>query len=222
MDEHINHHLNNLTFGMHPENGLGFAMTATEAAEMGFWAIHVDSMFWSIALGLVFILTFRAAAKHATAGVPGGWQNFVEWIMDFVNDNVRGSFKRENDLIAPLALTIFVWIFLLNLMDLVPVDLIPHLAYLLGIPYFKIVPTTDINVTIGLALGVFTLIIYYSLKIKGPGGFVKELTGAPFQTSIVPLKPLTWVANFILEVVDLIASRPRSPCDCSATCTPRR
>ncbi len=205
MDDHINHHLTNLTFGYHPENGLGFAMSASEASEMGFWAIHVDSMIWSIGLGLLFILSFRYAAKRVTAGVPGGWQNFVEWIMDFVDTNVRGSFKHKNDLIAPLALTIFIWIFLLNLMDLVPVDLIPHLAYLLGIPYFKIVPTTDINVTIGLALGVFILIIYYSLKIKGPVGFVKELTGAPFQTSITPLKPLTWVANFVLEVVDLLA-----------------
>ncbi|WP_018868901.1 F0F1 ATP synthase subunit A [Thioalkalivibrio sp. ALgr3] len=205
MDDHINHHLTNLTFGYHPENGLGFAMSASEAAEMGFWAIHVDSMIWSIGLGLLFILSFRYAAKRVTAGVPGGWQNFVEWIMEFVDTNVRGSFKHKNDLIAPLALTIFIWIFLLNLMDLVPVDLIPHLAYLLGIPYFKIVPTTDINVTIGLALGVFILIIYYSLKIKGPVGFFKELTGAPFQTSIAPLKPLTWVANFVLEVVDLLA-----------------
>ncbi|WP_028491315.1 F0F1 ATP synthase subunit A [Thioalkalivibrio sp. ALE19] len=205
MDDHINHHLTNLTFGYHPENGLGFAMSASEASEMGFWAIHVDSMIWSIGLGLLFILSFRYAAKRVTAGVPGGWQNFVEWIMEFVDTNVRGSFKHKNDLIAPLALTIFIWIFLLNLMDLVPVDLIPHLAYLLGIPYFKIVPTTDINVTIGLALGVFILIIYYSLKIKGPVGFFKELTGAPFQTSIAPLKPLTWVANFVLEVVDLLA-----------------
>ncbi|ADC73082.1 ATP synthase F0, A subunit [Thioalkalivibrio sp. K90mix] len=205
MEEHIAHHLTNLTFGLHPENGLSFATTSTQAAEMGFWAIHVDSMLWSIGLGLLFILTFRAAAKKVTAGVPGGWQNFVEMTMDFVNDNVRGSFKHKNDMVAPLALTIFVWIFLLNLMDLVPVDLLPHIAYLLGIPYFKIVPTTDINVTAGLALGVFVLIIYYSLKIKGPVGFIKELTGIPFQTNIVFLKPIFWVINFALEFINLLA-----------------
>ncbi|WP_018868129.1 MULTISPECIES: F0F1 ATP synthase subunit A [unclassified Thioalkalivibrio] len=205
MEEHIAHHLTNLTFGYHPEQGLGIATTSTQAAEMGFWAIHVDSMLWSIGLGLLFLLTFRAAAKKVTAGVPGGWQNFVEMIMDFVNDNVRGSFKHKNDMVAPLALTIFVWIFLLNLMDLVPVDLLPHIAYLLGIPYFKIVPTTDINVTAGLALGVFVLIIYYSLKIKGPVGFIKELTGIPFQTNIVFLKPIFWVINFVLEFINLLA-----------------
>ena len=205
MEEHIAHHLTNLTFGLHPENGLSFATSSTQASEMGFWAIHVDSMFWSIALGLLFVLTFRAAAKKVTAGVPAGWQNFVEMLMDFVNDNVRGSFKHKNDMVAPLALTIFVWIFLLNLMDLVPVDLIPHIAYLLGIPYFKIVPTTDINVTAGLALGVFILIIYYSLKIKGPVGFIKELTGIPFQTNITVIKPVFWVINFVLETINLIA-----------------
>ena len=205
MEEHIAHHLSNLTFGLHPEKGLGFAMTSTEAAEMGFWAIHVDSMLWSIGLGLLFVLSFRAAAKRATAGVPGGWQNFVEWIMDFVDENVRGSFKHKNDMVAPLALTVFVWIFLLNLMDLVPVDLVPHLAYLLGIPYMKIVPTTDVNVTVGLALGVFILIIYYSLKIKGPVGFIKELTGIPFQTKITVIKPVFWVINFVLETINLIA-----------------
>jgi F-type H+-transporting ATPase subunit a len=205
MEEHIGHHLTNLTFGLHPEKGLGFAMSKTEATEMGFWAIHVDSMLWSIGLGILFILTFRYAAKRASAGVPGGWQNFVEMMVDFIDENVRGSFSHKNAMVAPLALTIFVWVFLLNLMDLVPVDLIPHLFYLAGVPYMKIVPTTDVNVTIGLALGVFILIIYYSLKIKGPVGFIKELSGIPFQTNVVLLKPLFWVINFLLETINLIA-----------------
>jgi F-type H+-transporting ATPase subunit a len=108
-------------------------------------------------------------------------------------------------MVAPLALTVFVWIFLLNLMDLVPVDLVPHLFYLAGVPYMKIVPTTDVNVTIGLALGVFILILYYSLKIKGPVGFIKELSGIPFQTNIMVLKPVFWVINFALESINLIA-----------------
>lgn len=203
--EYIAHHLTNLTFGLHPELGLRFARTSTEAAEMGFWAIHVDSMFWSIALGLLFVLTFRAAARRATAGVPYGWQNFVEWIIEFIDTQVRGSFSHRNSLVAPLALTIFIWVFLLNLMDLVPIDVVPHLFYLMGVPYMKIVPSTDPNVTTGLALGVFILILYYSLKIKGPVGFVKELTGIPFQTNNLLLKPFFWVINFILEFINLLA-----------------
>lgn len=203
--EYIQHHLTNLTFGLHPTNGLGFASTSAEASEMGFWAIHVDSMLWSIGLGLLFVLTFRAAAKRATAEVPVGWQNFVEMVVEFIDDQVRGSFKHKNAMIAPLALTIFIWVFLMNLMDLVPVDLVPWLFYVAGVEYMKIVPSTDPNVTFGLALGVFALIIYYSIKIKGPGGFIKELTGIPFQTNIVALKPVFWVINGVLELINLIA-----------------
>ncbi|MFN4263461.1 MAG: F0F1 ATP synthase subunit A [Thioalkalivibrionaceae bacterium] len=203
--EYIQHHLVNLTFGLHPENGLGFAQSGREAAEMGFWAIHVDSMLWSIGLGLLFFLTFRAAAKKASAEVPVGWQNFVEMIVEFIDDQVRGSFNHKNALIAPLALTIFIWVFLMNLMDLVPIDLVPWLFSLAGVEYMKIVPSTDPNVTSGLALGVFALIIYYSIKMKGPGGFIKELTGIPFQTNIAVLKPLFWVINGVLELVNLIA-----------------
>lgn len=203
--KHIQHHLTNLTFGYHPENGLSLAATGTEAAEMGFWAIHVDSMIWSIGLGILFLWGFRYAALRATVGAPTGWQNFVEMIIEFINDQVRGSFKHKNDVVAPLALTIFIWVFLMNLMDLVPVDVVPRLFYLMGVEYMKIVPSTDPNITTGLALGVLILIIYYSIKIKGPGGFIKELTGIPFQTNIVYLKPLFWTMNLILETINLLA-----------------
>jgi len=206
--EYIKHHLTNLTFGNHPENGWSMAHSAQEASEMGFWAIHVDSMMWSIGLAAFFSLYFYKAAQKASAGIPVGLQNFVEMLVDFVNDSVRGSFSGKNDMVAPLALTIFVWVFLMNLMDLVPVDLIP---YLLGDPglgifhFMKIVPTTDPNVTFGMAIGVFMLIIYYSIKIKGVGGFVGELTGMPFQTDNMLLKPFTTIVNLILEGVNLIA-----------------
>jgi len=203
--EYIRHHLTNLTYGLHPEHGMMFARSGTEAAEMGFWAIHVDTMLWSIGLGLLFVLSFRAAGRRVVAGVPAGWQNFVEWIVEFIDTQVRGSFTHRNNLIAPLALTIFVWVFLMNLMDLVPVDLVPHLFMLMGVEYMKIVPSTDPNITSGLALGVFILIIYYSIKMKGPGGFLKELTGIPFQTTITVVKPFFWVINFVLEVINLIA-----------------
>jgi F-type H+-transporting ATPase subunit a len=203
--EYIKHHLTNLTFGQLPDGTWGFAHSTEQAAGMGFWAIHVDSMFWSILLAAVFGFFFMKAARMATAGVPTGLQNFVEMLMDFVNESVRGSFSGKNDLIAPLALTVFAWVWLMNLMDLVPVDLIPWLATLIGIEYMKIVPTTDPNVTFGLALGVFVLIVYYSIKMKGVGGFVGELTGMPFETKNPFLKPFFMVVNLILEGVNLLA-----------------
>jgi len=196
--EYIKHHLTNLTFGPKPDGGWGIAHSSEQAAEMGFWAINLDTMFFSILLGVLFVWGFSKAAKNATAGVPGGWQNFVEWIMDFVDENVRGSFSGKNPLIAPLALTIFVWIFLMNLMDLVPVDLVPWLASLMGVPYLKIVPTTDPNSTFGMSIMVFILIIYYSIKFKGVGGFVGELTLQPFGKWGMPF-------NFLLEGINLLA-----------------
>ncbi len=172
---------------------------------MGFWALHLDSLFWSVGLAALFSYFFYKAAQNATAGVPGKLQNFVEMMVDFVEDSVKGSFSGRNPLIAPLALTVFCWVFLMNLMDLVPVDLIPRIAAEIGIGHMKIVPTTDPNITFGLALGVFALIIYYSIKIKGVGGFVHELTGMPFQTENVALKPVFFVINLFLEGVNLIA-----------------
>ena len=197
--EYIRHHLTNLTYGQHPDGTWGIAHTAEEAGAMGFWSVHVDSMAWSIGLGLVFLGLFRRAARHATAGVPGGLQNFVEIIVEFIDETVESIFSHKNDLIAPLALTIFVWVFLMNLMDLVPVDWVPELAKLFGVHYMKIVPTTDPNITMAMALSVFVLILYYSVKCKGLGGFLAELSFHPF-----PWKPLAPV-NFMLEFVTLVA-----------------
>jgi F-type H+-transporting ATPase subunit a len=203
--EYIKHHLTNLTFGHHPEHGWGLAHSAQEAAEMGFMAIHLDSMMWSLILIGIFAFYFRRAAQKATTGVPSGLQNFVEMMVDFVNESVRSSFSGKSDLVAPLALTIFCWVFLMNLMDLVPVDLIPRLFELFGVHYMKVVPTTDPNITMAMALVVFILIVFYSIKIKGVGGFVGELTGLPFQTNNVFLKPFTMTFNLILEGVNLLA-----------------
>ena len=197
--EYIRHHLTNLTYGQHPDGTWGIAQTAEEARAMGFWSVHVDSMAWSIGLGLVFLGLFRRAARHATAGVPGGLQNFVEIIVEFIDETVESIFSHKNDLIAPLALTIFVWVFLMNLMDLVPVDWVPELAKLFGVHYMKIVPSTDPNITMAMALSVFVLILYYSVKCKGLGGFLAELSFHPF-----PWKPLAPV-NFMLEFVTLVA-----------------
>ena len=199
---YIKHHLQNLTLGFHPEKGLGIAHGPEEAREMGFLAIHLDTMFWSVGLGALFLYLFHKVAARATSGVPGGWQNFVEWTVEFIDTNVRGTFSSKNDLVAPIALTLFVWVLLQNTMDLVPVDWIPELAKLIGIPYMKVVPTTDPNATFGMALSVFALMIYYSIKIKGVGGFFGELAFQPFPKWMFPV-------NLLLEGVSLI-SKPVS------------
>lgn len=196
--EYIQHHLQNLVYGKHPDGSWGFAHSIEEAQEFGFWAIHVDSMAWSIGLGLVFCWLFRRVAAKADTGVPSGLQNFVESIVEFVDSSVKDSFHGRNRLVAPLALTIFVWVFLMNLMDLIPVDLVPWLLSLAGVHYQKIVPSTDVNVTMGMALAVFALMLYYSFKIKG-AGFIKELTMHPFNHwAFIPV-------NLFMEVVGLLA-----------------
>ncbi|SIS14215.1 F-type H+-transporting ATPase subunit a [Aquipseudomonas alcaligenes] len=205
---YIQHHLQNLTFGQLPNGDWGFAHTAQEAKEMGFWAFHVDTLGWSVFLGLVFILLFRMAAKRATSGQPGALQNFVEVLVEFVDGSVKDTFHGRNALIAPLALTIFVWIFLMNLMDLVPVDFLPVLAAkITGNEhlFFRVVPTTDPNATLGLALSVFALIVFYSIKVKGIGGFLGELTLHPFSSSNIFVQILLIPVNFLLEFVTLIA-----------------
>ena len=196
--EYIKHHLQNLTFGQHPDGTWGIAHGAEEAKEMGFWALHLDTLGFSIGLGVLFLFIFHRAAKNATAGIPGGLQNFAEWIVEFIEDSVKGSFSGRNPLVAPLAFTIFIWIFLMNFMDLIAIDFLPLLATQIGIPYLKVVPTTDPNATFGMALGVFLLILYYSFKIKGPGGFFAELAFQPFGKVGMPV-------NLLLEGVNLIA-----------------
>ena len=202
---YIQHHLTNLTYGLNPETGeWEFAASASEAAAMGFWSINVDSMAWSIGLGAIFLFLFIKAGRSATSGQPGQFQNFVEMIIEGIEDQVLSVFDHKNDLVAPLALTIFVWVFLMNLMDLVPVDWIPELALFLGVPYMKIVPSTDPNITMAMALSVFALVIYYSVKCKGLGGFLSELSFHPFPVSKYTA-PLLIPVNFILELVTLIA-----------------
>ena len=196
--EYIKHHLTNLTFGKHPEEGWKIAENADEIATMGFWAINVDSIAWSLGVGVVFCVLFGLAAGRATAGVPGGLQNAVEMIVEFIDDTVSSIFRHRNTLIAPMALTIFVWVFLMNLMDLVPVDAIPKLAQVLGVEYMKIVPSTDPNITLGMAFTVFLLIIFFSIKEKGLIGFFKELLCHPFPWYLFPV-------NFLLETVTLVA-----------------
>lgn len=198
--EYIQHHLTNLTYGQFNDGHWGFAHGPADMAEMGFMAVHVDTLIWSITLGILFIALFVFAARKATIGVPGGMQNLCELAVEFVEDTVTEVFgSKPNALIGPLALTILVWVFFMNFMDLIPVDLIPQAARLAGVEYFKVVSTTDPNATMGMSLGVFILVIYYNFKIKGPIGFGKGLVTHP-----IPHWSMYWF-NFILEVVDLFA-----------------
>ena len=203
--EYIGHHLQNLVLGVHPEHGLSIAHGAEEAAAMGFWAIHLDSMFWAIVLGIFFCWLFKKGADSFNRGVPGGLQNLVEMIIEFVDTNIKDTFSGKSAVIGPLSLTIFVWIFLMNFMDLIPVDFIPRATEAMGIPYMKVVPTTDVNVTFGLSLSVFALMIFYGIKIKGMGGFLGELAFQPFGSDNVFIKFLFVPVNLLLEGVSLIA-----------------
>ncbi len=203
--EYIKHHLTNLTFGQHPDGSWGFAHSREQVDAMGFWAIHVDSMAWAIGLGLVFVGLFGYAARRATEGVPGGFQNAVEQIVEFIDGTVRDSFSHRNRMVAPLALCSFIWVFLMNLMDLVPVDWVPWAFSLIGVHYMKIVPTTDPNVTMGMSLSIFALVLYYSLRRKGIGGFLGELTLHPFSAKNPFLKVLLIPINLFLEGVALLA-----------------
>lgn len=172
-------------------------LTNLQAGE-GFWTFHIDSLFYSVVLGALFAGSFYMAARKATVGIPGKWQGFVELIVDFVDEQVKDSFHGSSKLIAPMALTIFVWVFLLNFMDLVPVDLLPYLGEQVGINYMRVVPTTDLNITFGLSITVFILMIFYSIKIKGVGGFAKEIFLHPFGKWMMPF-------NFLLKVVEEVA-----------------
>ncbi len=214
---YIKHHLQHLTYGQLPQGAVRddgsvltepvwtFAHNAQEASDMGFWAIHVDSMFWSLLLGLVFIGLFRFIARKVTSGVPGGLQNFVETIIEFIDGGVKDSFHGRNGVIAPLALTIFCWVFLMNLMDLIPVDWIPELGMMMGIPYMRVVPTTDPNITMAMSFSVFLLMIFYWIKVKGISGMFGDLALHPFSSDNLFFKCLLIPVNLLLETVSLIA-----------------
>ena len=162
-------------------------------------------MSFSLLLGLVFCYLFRKVANNITTGRPGKMQAAIEIVVGFIDTSVRDAFHGHNKLIAPLSLTIFMWVFLMNLMDLIPVDWLPSAAAAAGVPYLKVVPTTDVNVTFAMSLSVFILTIFYSIKIKGAIGFGKEFTMHPIAppTRGIGLlaAPLVIAFNFVLELV---------------------
>src|SRR3970282_1675775 len=174
--EYIQHHLTNLQVCRRDGE---WVWNHCEAGLLHFTKLNVDSMAIALILGLVFTSLFRSVAKSATSGRPGKLQTAIEMIVGFVDGSGRDAFRGRNKLIAPLALTIFVWVFLMNLMDLIPVDWLPSLAGAAGVEYLKAVPTTDVNVTFAMSISVFLLTIFYSIKIKGGIGFAKEFTMHP-------------------------------------------
>ena len=198
--EYIQHHITNLTYGIKPDGNWGFAHSVEEVKEMGFMAIHVDTMVCSIVLGVLFCLTFFIATRNLTAGVPSGLQNVCEMVIEFVEENIRQVFgTRPNPIIGPLSLTILVWVFLMNMMDLIPIDFLPTLAGMAGIHFFKVVPTTDPNATMAMSIGVFILVLYYSIKINGPVKFLASKFTHPIA------HPIAAPLNFALEMVEMIA-----------------
>ncbi len=164
----------------------------------GFWTVHLDTLFFSAFLGGLFIWFFKGQAEKATAGVPNLTQNIAEMLVEFVDGQVKDTFHGKSQLIAPLGLTIFCWVFLWNFMDLIPVDLLPGIAGLMGMEYLRVVPSTDLNATFAMSISVFVLIIFYSIKVKGIFGFVKELTCTPFGPWMMPF-------NLLLKVVEEVA-----------------
>jgi len=173
--------------------------------DSAFWTIHVDSVFYTLLTAVVFLGFFGYIAKNAKSGVPSKSQNFVEMIIKFVNEQVNDLFHYKSKVVAPLALSIFVWVFLMNFMDLVPVDLLPAAGMAVGIEYMRVVPSTDLNITFGMSFAVILLVMYYNFTKKGPIGYAKEYFGHPFEAKGPVGKLLVLLPNTLLNTVETIA-----------------
>lgn len=225
---YIQHHLQNMTYGQLPAGYTRadgsvleaaqwtLAHSSQEAKDMGFWSLHVDSLAWSVGLGLLVFLSFFRVARNMQKGVPSGFQSFVEWVIEFIDNTVKGVFTKSSPWVAPMAMMVFLWVFAMNFMDLIAIDWIPMLAAKISGDdhlFFKIVPTTDPNITLGMSFTIFFLMIFFSIQKKGVIGFIKELTFHPFTPSFkgtgAIFAPLLIVINFLLEVVSWV-SKPIS------------
>ncbi|AKD39054.1 F0F1 ATP synthase subunit A [Pasteurella multocida subsp. multocida OH4807] len=164
-----------------------------------FWHVHLDTLFFSLVAGAIFLFIFSRVAKKATTGVPSKLQCLVEILVGWVDGVVKENFHGPRHFVAPLALTVFCWVFIMNAIDLIPVDFLPQVANLFGIHYLRAVPTADISATLGMSICVFFLILFYTIKSKGVTGFVKEYTLHPFNHwAFIPV-------NLVLELVTLLA-----------------
>lgn len=176
--------------------------SSKQSSVIDFSIINIDTIFWSIAVGLIGTLLMWSLARKATAGVPGRFQALIEMVVEMVEAQSKSIVHGNRAFIAPLALTVFIWVILMNTLDLLPVDLFASLFQFLGVPinYHRVVPTADLNGTLGMALGVFALMLFYNIKIKGVGGFIHELFCAPFGSH-----PALWIANFALNLIEFVA-----------------
>ena len=193
---YITHHITFLT--NHAPRGI-----------VDFSLLNFDTVIFSILLAVVFGGFFVGVARRATSGVPGKLQCFIEMIVEFVDAQVKDAFAGASPLIAPLAITILCWVFLFNLMDIIPIDLLPSAAQSVGLGHLRIVPSTDLNVVFGLSLPVFFLIIFYNIKMKGLGGFIGSLTLHPFSSRNWVVQALFVPINFVMELPSFLA-RPVS------------
>jgi F-type H+-transporting ATPase subunit a len=169
----------------------------------GFWTFHVDTLLISGAIGLAIFLTMAAAASKATSGVPGRWQNFVEMVVHIIDVQVKDTFHGDSKLVTPLAITIFVWVFLMNAMDLIPVDFLPQLWHAGGGEHLKVVPTTDPNLTFAMSLTVFAIMIAFNFKYKGVRGFLHEALTVPFGKWLFPVNLLFRIIEDLAKPISL-------------------
>ena len=185
--EYIQHHLHHLQWHI---------------GDSKFMTINIDSVFFLLLMSALFIGVFLYVSRRATAGVPGKLQCALEMVITGIDGLVRETFHGQSKFIAPLAVTIFCLVFLMNFMDMVPVDLLPWAAHSAGISYLRVVPTADLNTTLGMALGVFLLIHYFGIKHKGVGLFVKEAFTAPFHAEGKLMAILLAPANLLLRLIE--------------------
>jgi F-type H+-transporting ATPase subunit a len=190
LSEYISHHLHHLS-------------SKEQHSMFDLSVVHWDTLFFSLLCAAIVLLLLRIAASRATAGVPGKFQAAVEMLVEMVEEQAKTMVDGSLKYIAPLALTVFCWVAVMNAVDLLPVDWFPTAARELGVPYLRPLPTADLNLTFGLALGVLLLAFYYSIKIKGLGGFLHELVGAPFGQTKLTLNPLTWIVALLLGAANL-------------------
>ena len=170
-----------------------------------FWTVNVDSIVFTLITAAVFLGFFGYVAKNAKKGVPSRTQNFVEMIIKFVDEQVNDLFHYKSNVVAPLALSIFVWVFLMNFMDLVPVDLLPAAGLAVGIEYMRVVPSTDPNITLGMSCAVILLVMFYNFTKKGPVGYAKEYFGHPFESKGIVGKIVLFIPNMLLNTVETVA-----------------
>jgi F-type H+-transporting ATPase subunit a len=187
---YILHHLTNLKLDLH-------TMQINPEAT-GFWVLHLDSVIFSVLLATIFVVMFRIAARKPTSGVPGKWQNFIELCVEFIDSQVKDAFHHKSKFVAPLALTVGTWVLFMNIMDMLPVDLLPWLGGLVGVEHLRTVPSTDPNIAIGMSLTVFVIAFVYSFVMKGAGGVASEFFFHPFGKWLLPV-------NFLLKCVEELA-----------------